>query len=101
MYILFQLNKFRCLEMELDMLDRFAINLNLKCSFEIYEARFEKRDDGFYWYSDENGRYHIENGQENVNYWFRCQTVRWREIPLTHPCDVSIEQQIQSNGWNT
>ena len=101
MYILFQLNKFRCLEMELDMLDRFAINLNLKCSFEIYEARFEKRDDGFYWYSDENGRYHIENGQENVNYWFRCPTIRWREIPLAKAGGVSIEQQIQSNGWNT
>jgi hypothetical protein len=43
MYILFQLDKLRCLEMELDMLDRFAINLNLKCSFEIYEARFEKK----------------------------------------------------------
>ena len=91
MYILFQLDKFRCLEMELDMLDRFAINLNLKCSFEIYEARFEKRDDGFYWYSD-------EYADEDANYWFRCQTIRWREIPLTHPCDVPIEQQIQSNG---
>ena len=82
MYILFQLNKFRCLEMELDMLDRFAINLNLKCSFEIYEARFEKKEDGFYWYSD-------EYADEDANYWFRCQTIRWREIPLTNQSDGS------------
>ncbi len=82
MYILFQLDKLRCLEMELDMLDRFAINLNLKCSFEIYEARFEKKEDGFYWYSD-------EYADEDANYWFRCQTIRWREIPLANQSDGS------------
>ena len=51
--------------------------------------------------NDENGRYSIKNGNENVNYWFRCQTIRWREVPLANPCDVPIKQQIQSNGWNT
>ena len=82
MYILFQLDKLRCLEMELDMLDQFALNLNLKCSFEIYEARFEKKEDGFYWYSD-------KHGSEYANYWFRCQTIRWREIPLANQSDES------------
>ena len=57
-------------------------NLNLKCSFEIYEARFEKKEDGFYWYSD-------EYADEDANYWFRCQTIRWREIPLTNQSDGS------------
>ena len=51
--------------------------------------------------NDENGRYPIKNGHENVNYWFRCQTIRWREIPLAKAGGVPIEQQIQSNGWNT
>jgi hypothetical protein lmonocytFSL_02678 len=91
MYITFhsQMAKFPAFEMELGMLDRFAINLNLGYTLEIYNATFEKRDDGFYWYSDENGRYHIENGHENVNYWFRCQTIRWREIPLVNQSDGS------------
>ena len=66
MYILFQLDKLRCLEMELD----------------IYEARFEKKEDGFYWYSD-------EYADEDANYWFRCQTIRWREIPLANQSDES------------
>ena len=96
MYITFhsQMAKFPAFEMELGMLDRFAINLNLGYTLEIYNATFEKRDDGFYWYSD-------EYADEDANYWFRCQTIRWREIPLTHPCGVPIKQQIQSNGWNT
>jgi len=91
MYITFhsQMANFPAFEMELGMLDRFAINLNLGYTLEIYNATFEKRDDGFYWYSDENGRYHIENGHENVNYWFRCQTIRWREIPLVNQSDGS------------
>ena len=96
MYITFhsQMAKFPAFEMELGMLDRFAINLNLGYTLEIYNATFEKRDDGSYWYSD-------EYADKDANYRFRCPTIRWREIPLTHPCGVSIEQQIQSNGWNT
>lgn len=92
MYITFhsQIADFSAFEIELGMLDKFSINLDLKYTLEIYDALFEKRDDGFYWYSDENGRYHIEHGHyhiehghDNVNYWFRCQTIRWRKIPLT------------------
>ena len=91
MYITFhsQMAKFPAFEMELGMLDRFSIMFDLKYTLEIYDVLFEKRDDGFYWYSDENGRYHIENGHENVNYWFRCQTIRWREIPLANQSDGS------------
>ena len=62
-------------EMELGLVDKFSINLHLDGSLEIYEATFKKKDDGFYWYSDE-----YANG--NSNYWFRCQTIRWRELPL-------------------
>lgn len=63
-------------EMELSLVDKFSINLDLKCSLEIYEATFQKKEDGFYWYSD-------EYADENSNYWFRCQTIRWRELPLS------------------
>ena len=62
-------------EMELGLVDKFSINLHLDGSLEIYEATFKKKDDGFYWYSDE-----YANG--NSSYWFRCQTIRWRELPL-------------------
>ena len=76
-YITFhsQMANFPKFEMELGLVDKFSINLHLDNSLEIYEATFKKKDDGFYWYSDE-----YANG--NSNYWFRCQTIRWRELPL-------------------
>ena len=76
-YITFhsQMANFLKFEMELGLVDKFSINLHLDNSLEIYEATFKKKDDGFYWYSDE-----YANG--NSNYWFRCQTIRWRELPL-------------------
>ena len=76
-YITFhsQMANFPKFEMELGLVDKFSINLHLDGSLEIYEATFKKKDDGFYWYSDE-----YANG--NSNYWFRCQTIRWRELPL-------------------
>ena len=76
-YITFhsQMANFPKFEMKLDLVDKFSINLNLDNSLEIYEATFKKKDDGFYWYSDE-----YANG--NSNYWFRCQAIRWRELPL-------------------
>ena len=64
------------------MLDRFSIMFDLKCTLEIYDVLFEKRDDGFYWYSD-------EYADEDANYWFRCQSIRWREIPLANQSDGS------------
>ena len=70
-----QMANFPKFEMELGLVDKFSINLHLDNSLEIYEATFKKKDDGFYWYSDE-----YANG--NSNYWFRCQTNRWRELPL-------------------
>ena len=84
MYITFhsQMAKFPAFEMELGMLDRFSIMFDLKYTLEIYDVLFEKRDDGFYWYSD-------EYADENANYWFRCQTIRWREIPLANQSDGS------------
>ena len=39
-------------EIELEGVDRFSINLNLSSSLEIYDIKFEKHNDGFYWYSD-------------------------------------------------
>ena len=76
-YITFhsQMAAFSKFEMELGLVDKFSINLNLDGSLEIYEATFKKEDDGFYWYSD-------EYANENSNYWFRCQTIRWRELLL-------------------
>ena len=76
-YITFhsQMAAFSKFEMELGLVDKFSINLDLDGSLEIYEATFKKKDDGFYWYSDE-----YANG--NSNYWFRCQIIRWRELPL-------------------
>ena len=76
-YITFhsQMANFPKFEMELGLVNKFSINLHLDNSLEIYEATFKKKDDGFYWYSDE-----YANG--NSNYWFRCQTIRWRELPL-------------------
>ena len=84
MYITFhsQMAKFPAFEMELGMLDRFSIMFDLKCTLEIYDVLFEKRDDGFYWYSD-------EYADEDANYWFRCQSIRWREIPLANQSDGS------------
>ena len=76
-YITFhsQMANFPKFEIELGLVDKFSINLHLDNSLEIYEATFKKKDDGFYWYSDE-----YANG--NSSYWFRCQTIRWRELPL-------------------
>ena len=76
-YITFhsQMATFPKFEMELGLVDKFSINLHLDNSLEIYEATFKKKDDGFCWYSDE-----YANG--NSSYWCRCQTIRWRELPL-------------------
>ena len=76
-YITFhsQMANFPKFEMELGLVDKFSINLHLDNSLEIYEATFKKKDGGFYWYSDE-----YANG--NSSYWCRCQTIRWRELPL-------------------
>ena len=50
----------------------------LKDEYKVYL----KKEDGFYWYSD-------EYADEDANYWFRCQTIRWREIPLANQSDGS------------
>ena len=79
MYIIFhsQIANFLSFEMELGMLDKFSINLDLDRSLEVYDATFEKKDDGFYWYSD-------VYADDKSNYMFRCQTIRWRKIPLNN-----------------
>ena len=61
-YITFhsQMANFPKFEMELGLVDKFSINLHLDNSLEIYEATFKKKDDGFYWYSDE-----YANGNSN------------------------------------
>lgn len=78
MCIVFGVNKkeFDKIEMELEGVDRFSINLNLSSSLEIYGVKFEKRNDGFYWYSD-------ADCNEDSSYWFRCQTIRWRVVPYS------------------
>ena len=62
-YITFhsQMANFPKFEMELGLVDKFSINLHLDNSLEIYEATFKKKDDGFYWYSDEyaNGQFKL------------------------------------------
>ena len=70
------IKKFDKIKMELGGVDRFSINLNLSSSLEIYGVKFEKRTDGFYWYSD-------ADCNENSSYWFRCQTIRWRVVPYS------------------
>ena len=62
--------------MKLEGVDRFSINLNLSSSLEIYDIKFEKRKDGFYWYSD-------ADYNEDSSCWFRCQTIRWRVAPYS------------------
>ena len=62
-YITFhsQMANFPKFEMELGLVDKFSINLHLDGSLESYEATFKKKDDGFYWYSDEyaNGQFKL------------------------------------------
>lgn len=66
-----QSTQFTGLEMQLGMVNKFVIDTDLFATLEILGAKFHKRDDGFYWYSD---KYQCENS----NYWFRCQKIMYR-----------------------
>lgn len=74
MYIKFDTQRssnFTWFEFELGGIDNFSIKINLNSTLDIYSATFFKKNDWFYWYSD-------EYADENSEYMFRCQTIRWR-----------------------
>lgn len=58
------------LEMILNQVDKFVINIDLMSTLEILEAYLEKRDDKFYWYDTKN--------KMNATYWFSCKEIHWR-----------------------
>ena len=77
MYIRFDTQiseRFIQFELELGKVDKFSMNIDLQFTLEIYSATFLKKDNWFYWYSDEYA------DKESV-YMFRCQTVKWRILP--------------------
>ena len=79
MYIKFDTkrsNNFTWFEFELGDIDNFSIKINLNSTLDIYSATFFKKNDWFYWYSD-------EYADENSEYMFRCQTIRWRMVPYS------------------
>lgn len=61
-------------ELELGKVDKYSMNIDLQFTLEIYSATFLKKDNWFYWYSD-------EYADEESVYMFRCQTVKWRILP--------------------
>ena len=63
-------------EFELGFVDKFSINIDLNGALIIYDSSFIKKDDGFYWYSN-------EYADENSEYMFRCQTIRWGMVPYS------------------
>ena len=77
-YITFhsQMANFPKFEMELGLVDKFSINLHLDNSLEIYEATFIKRKMTAFIGTAMNMLTAIQT------IWFRCQTIRWRELPL-------------------
>ena len=79
MYIKFDTQRssnFTWFEFELGGIDNFSIKINLNSTLDIYSATFFKKNDWFYWYSD-------EYADENSEYMFRCQTIRWRMVPYS------------------
>ena len=84
MYIKFDTQRssnFTWFEFELGGIDNFSIKINLNSTLDIYSATFFKKNDWFYWYSD-------EYADENSEYMFRCQTIRWRMVPYSKQVSV-------------
>lgn len=69
-----QSNEFSSVELLLQGVTKFHLNIDLDATLEIIEANFYKKENFFYWFSDVD-----DNTKKDEITWFSCKAVKWRE----------------------